>query len=109
MSGKTENKVLLKGFVGDYIRLPTYQGDPARFDIMTSTRLNTTEGEIISTHDWHTIVTSDVDFVERYVVTGALIKVRGRLSSRKAASGRQTEIIARELELVEEPKRRRRS
>lgn len=108
MSGKTENKVLLKGFVGDYIRLPTYQGDPARFDIMTSTRLTTTEGEIISTHDWHTIVTSDVDFVREKVTTGALVKVRGRISSRKTNNGRQTEIVAREIELVEEPRRRRR-
>jgi hypothetical protein len=103
---RTENSVRLCGFVGDYIKLPDGDG-PARFDIMTSDRLNTLEGEIISTHDWHTIVTSDLEFVRSNVRTGALIKISGRISSRKTGNGPQIEIAARELELVTGPKRRR--
>lgn len=108
MSKKTINSVHLQGFVGDYIKLPTDPDGPARFDIMTSDRLTTVEGEIISTHDWHTIVTSDLEFVRQKVKTGALVKVKGRLSSRKTGNGQQVEIAARELELVSGPKRRRR-
>lgn len=107
MPKQTENSAHLCGFVGDYIKLPSGDG-PARFDIMTSDRLTTIEGEIISTHDWHTIVTADLEFVRSKVVTGALVDVRGRISSRKTSNGTQVEIAARELELVSGPKRRRR-
>ena len=107
MTKRTENTVHLRGFVGDYIKLPNDPGGPARFDIMTSDRLTTLEGEIISTHDWHTIVTSNLEFVEE-LATGALVDVKGRISSRKTSNGTQVEIAARELELVSGAKRRRR-
>ncbi len=107
MTKRTTNSVHLCGFVGDYIKLPNGDG-PARFDIMTSDRLTTVEGEIISTHDWHTIVTSDLEFVRQKVKTGALVLVKGRISSRKTGSGPQVEIAARELELVSGPTKRRR-
>lgn len=108
MSKKTINSVHLQGFVGDYIKISADPAGPARFDIMTSDRLTTVEGEIISTHDWHTVVTSDLEFVKSKVRTGALVSVKGRISSRKTGSGVQVEIAARELELVVGPTRRRR-
>ena len=112
MTKRTHNEARLTGFVGDYIRLPVNEGDPCRFDIMTSDRFTTLEGEIISVHDWHTIVTTDIDFMRESVETGALVRVVGRISCRRVREGdRAVEIMARELELIEgaggRPKRRR--
>ena len=105
---RTINSVHLRGFVGDYVLDNPTEGCPARFDIMTSDRLNTLEGEIISVHDWHTVVTSDVAFVKEHVKTGLLIDVKGRITTRKGGEGPRVEIDARKLEIIGESKRRRR-
>ena len=96
----TRNRVELQGYVGKFIAMPKQRGDPARFDIMTSERLTTTDGEVIPTHDWHTIQTSNIQFVKEYVECGALISVVGRLTTRKVRSGKIVEIVARELSIV---------
>jgi hypothetical protein len=103
----TENTVYLKGFVGDYSNIPDDVDTPARFDIVTSERLKTVEGEVISTHDWHTIVTPDHAFVRDNAKPGTLIEVWGRISSRKVRFGRQVEVIARELNVTERSKIKR--
>lgn len=94
----TINRVELQGYVGKFINMPKRRGDPARFDIMTSERLTTTDGEVIPTHDWHTIQTSNIQFVRQYVKEGALIRVAGRITTRKVKSGKIVEVVARELE-----------
>ena len=96
----TCNKVELRGYVGKFISMPKRRGDPARFDIMTSERHTTTDGEVIPTHDWHTIQTPNIQFVRENIESGVLVHVIGRITTRKVKSGKIVEIVAKQLNVV---------
>jgi hypothetical protein len=99
---RTCNRVELKGFVGQFVKLPTRRGDPARFDIMTSERLTTTDGEVIPTHDWHTIQTQKLQFVKDEITQGVLVHITGRITTRKAKGTKIVEIVAHTIEIIDD-------
>jgi len=103
-----KNEVKLCGYVGEYVRLPTRRGDPARFDILTPDKVKTTDGQVITLQNWHTIQTDDIDFVRDHAEPRAEILVTGRLVCRQTQAGKEVEIVAKRLEIIQTAEERRR-
>jgi hypothetical protein len=92
MRNLTANKVWLRGYVGQYIKLPAHKGDPARFDMCTVDRLETPEGPV-SKKSWHTIRTMDYDFVAD-LRPGDLVEFWGRMETELVTSIKKVEVVA---------------
>lgn len=102
----TINKVEIRGYVGNYIKLPTQRGQPARFDVLTADRVTTEDGQQITLKNWHTIQTSDLTKVREEIHSAAEVHIRGRLVTRQLGDYREVEILAQELEVLATAKER---
>lgn len=100
MTITTKNKVTIRGFVGRYINLPKKRGDPARFDVATIERFRTEAGELITTKNWHTVRTFDVDKVDDDIRTGDVVEVCGRMDTALVDGHKHVEITADEIEVL---------
>lgn len=92
MRNLTVNKVFLRGYVGQYIKMPAHKGDPARFDMCTADRLDTLDGPI-SRKSWHTVRTMDYDFVTG-LRPGDLVEFWGRMETELVNGSKKVEVVA---------------
>lgn len=97
----TRNEVTLRGYVGNYVRMPKRRGDPARFDLLTIERgRKEGTGELITDKNWHTCKTWEfIEFKEK-VHTGAWIEVRGRIDTRMADGTKVVEVVVDSIDVL---------
>ena len=102
---QTKNSIVIRGFVGRFIKDPKDHGDPAKFDVLTVARVRTSNRsrETVTKKDWHTIKTWDLELV-RMIHPGACVEIDGRLDTRMVGrngdSIRLVEIIADKIDIL---------
>jgi len=100
MTIKTKNKVTIRGFVGRYVRLPGKRGDPARFDVGTVERFRTDSGELITSKNWHTVRTYNIDQVEESIHTGDVVEISGRMDTALVNGAKTVEVVSDDIEVI---------
>ena len=89
------NEVLIRGLVGEWIRVSKERGEPSTFSVKTTRMITTTDGDTFSKFDWHFVQCISSRIVNK-LRSSMTVEVEGAISTVRS----KATIIASSIKIV---------